>query len=455
MTLHRRCRDICVMDAPQHNNNNNNNLSPIPPHSATSSSGNNIDNDDDLLMMNKKGSNNNQSTTTIHRFLVGTSEPPLKTTATDSNGIFICEYDDENNTCSLATGSPFPHESGEIWSLSPRPVLNADDSRSVLSCFATKSHFSSSSSLPGTITTPTSSMFTPTRGMTLTTIQGSRSSVAQAQIDGSEGAWSVAWNKTGLRAVSSHQDGGIRLWTTTDGEHITLETKSITSTQGMEARDVVWDPLSPSDSLIAYTCGTSILGLDLRNPGEFAFEISIPGCINKSVDINPNRPHTLVCGGEDGALRFWDTRKPSQPVQLLSKGGHSHFITKVRYNPFHDQLVLSSSTDGSVCLWRAASISSAPLSADLDFTEDIDMLTNVRNTSHLEETTISAQEYGLALRTSVEDGLIQSYTDSKHDSVYGIAWSSIDAWTFVSLSYHEGGFIVRNVPSAEKYKILL
>lgn len=33
----------------------------------------------------------------------------------------------------------------------------------------------------------------------------------------------------------------------------------------------------------------------------------------------------------------------------------------VRFNPFHDQLVMTSSTDAAVNLWRVGSISSAPL----------------------------------------------------------------------------------------------
>ena len=35
-------------------------------------------------------------------------------------------------------------------------------------------------------------------------------------------------------------------------------------------------------------------------------------------------------------------------------------MTAAGYNRFHDQLLLSASTDGAVKLWRAASISSAP-----------------------------------------------------------------------------------------------
>ena len=40
------------------------------------------------------------------------------------------------------------------------------------------------------------------------------------------------------------------------------------------------------------------------------------------------------------------------------------------------------------------------------------------------------------------------------DSVYGIAWSAADPWSFASLSY-DGRLAVNAVPRAEKYNILL
>jgi WD40 repeat protein len=46
--------------------------------------------------------------------------------------------------------------------------------------------------------------------------------------------------------------------------------------------------------------------------------------------------------------------------------GHSHWVWNVEYNKFRDQLVLSSSTDSSVNLWKIATLSSSsePLGID-------------------------------------------------------------------------------------------
>ena len=51
------------------------------------------------------------------------------------------------------------------------------------------------------------------------------------------------------------------------------------------------------------------------------------------------------------------------------------------------------------------------------------------------------------------DALIKTY-DEHEDSVYSIAWSVCDPWIFASLSY-DGRVAIRNVPSEEKYRILL
>jgi hypothetical protein len=41
-----------------------------------------------------------------------------------------------------------------------------------------------------------------------------------------------------------------------------------------------------------------------------------------------------------------------------------------------------------------------------------------------------------------------------NDSVYSLAWSAADPWVYAALCY-DGTVAVRNVPSKEKYKILL
>lgn len=49
---------------------------------------------------------------------------------------------------------------------------------------------------------------------------------------------------------------------------------------------------------------------------------------------------------------------PTEPV--LSRMEHSHWVWNIRINRFHDQLVLTSSSDTRVILSSVASISSEP-----------------------------------------------------------------------------------------------
>ncbi|CEO98349.1 WD domain, G-beta repeat [Plasmodiophora brassicae] len=141
----------------------------------------------------------------------------------------------------------------------------------------------------------------------------------------------------------------------------------------------------------------------------------------RDLDVNPNRPHHIVTAGEDSSIRFWDLRRPDSP--LLALQGHSHWVWTVNYNQLHDQLVLSTSSDCSVRLWNAQSVSSSPSSDN-------------------------GMEGG-----ETPNRLLETLAHHE-DSVYAASWSSTDAWVFASLSY-DGHAVINQVPQSEKYRILL
>ncbi|KAH9078550.1 hypothetical protein Ae201684P_019632 [Aphanomyces euteiches] len=144
----------------------------------------------------------------------------------------------------------------------------------------------------------------------------------------------------------------------------------------------------------------------------------------RDIDYNPNKPYYIASGGNDGKMKFWDVRKSSHAI--LSIQSHSHWAWCVKYNRFHDQLVLSSGSDSVVNLWRISSISSAPI---LEMDE--------------------GGESGI----DIGDAKIKSFEEHE-DSVYSVAWGSVDSWVFVSVSY-DGRVVLNHVPSTEKYRILL
>ena len=74
------------------------------------------------------------------------------------------------------------------------------------------------------------------------------------------------------------------------------------------------------------------------------------------LDYNPNKLNTVATCGQDGALRFWDLRKSDRCLLEFEDETTGH-INKVKYNRFHDQLLITGSSSTFVSLYRASSVS--------------------------------------------------------------------------------------------------
>jgi WD40 repeat protein len=191
-----------------------------------------------------------------------------------------------------------------------------------------------------------------------------------------------------------------------------------------------WDPHAASN--IAATSHHSLFFIDSRKNECSNRVINAHDGVIRAADYNPNKPFTLVTAGDDRKIKFWDARNLTNPLNVL--GGHSHWVWTAKYNPFHDQLLVSGGSDNIVNLWRIASCSSAPW---------------------LSSTTTDSQEAGPVTDGSDDPPDVKVRAiDSHEDSVYSVAWSPADAWLFCSLSF-DGRVLLHNVPSTEKYKILL
>lgn len=176
----------------------------------------------------------------------------------------------------------------------------------------------------------------------------------------------------------------------------------------------------------ATVCGSQVIAWDTREASQ-SWLLSSNTAV-RSLDFNPNKQYYLATGGDDGVTSIWDTRSSAQP--LLARRDHSHWVWSVRYNSFHDQLLLSAGSDAHVVLSSVASLSSEPY-------------------GHLVEEEGEEEEEG---RVVIEDGVISVFSDHE-DSVYTSEWSSADPWTFASLSY-DGRLVIGHVPRAVKFKIL-
>lgn len=132
-----------------------------------------------------------------------------------------------------------------------------------------------------------------------------------------------------------------------------------------------WDPHHANTLTVGDGRG-DVHNIDLR---AMAVASSIPGAHYEPVlhiDYNPNRPYVAMTSSEDGHVHIWDLRKLKsegaaencQPLYSLEGDRHSHWVTSAKYNRFHDQLLLTGSTDSTVRLWRVAQVSSSPPTAD-------------------------------------------------------------------------------------------
>ena len=137
-------------------------------------------------------------------------------------------------------------------------------------------------------------------------------------------------------------------------------------------------------------------------------------------------------------------------------------MTAAGYNRFHDQLLLSASTDGAVKLWRAASISSAPpaeyeLDGALgdDGDGDADGLVKEYASGRVSDFWGASRARSQPHTSHPAPPSLHYYRYDEHEqSVFGLVWSAADAWVFASLSL-DGKCMISHVPPAEKYKILL
>lgn len=169
----------------------------------------------------------------------------------------------------------------------------------------------------------------------------------------------------------------------------------------------------------------AVKSYDTRDSNHVAFEIQNAHIQPlRDLDVNPNKAFIIATVGDDSALKIWDVRNNKQP--LFSRRDHQHWITSVSFNKFHDQLILTSSSDGTIILSCAASCSSENIVND-------------------DEKEIS--------KTQLPDGLLEKFEHLHEDSIYAVEWSA-DPWIFASLSW-DGRVVIKKVPKKYKYQILL
>lgn len=205
----------------------------------------------------------------------------------------------------------------------------------------------------------------------------------------------------------------------------------VTDSLSMESKGninaMAWNPHS-NGSTVATAFDGTVKGIDVRTLDD-AFLIENANLSNvRNLDFNPNVQYTLATCGDDCKVSIWDTRRTANPLKVLDD--HSHWVWSVKFNPIHDQLILSASSDARLFLNSVASLSSESVHA-------IEL-------SNEESDTSTHQKIGDERLEKVEE---------HEESVYACAWAANDPWVFASLSY-DGRLIVSRVKRHHKYAIL-
>ncbi|RDD47861.1 Protein TSSC1 [Trichoplax sp. H2] len=379
------------------------------------------------------------------QFLVGTQS------FKNDNQVHLIEFDEENN---VINSNVYLHPIGEVWHISSCPL----DKEILLTCYdrlngSKTNRHATAWKIPTDDEVPTSpvqpqtpsshtaqySMDSDLGGPTNTRHSTAGMSfpplVPKFHLSSDiENMKSVLWhpNEDKSTLMSVH-DQHLQIWdfqVATSASAKVLNVIDLGEKSHLSFSSAAWNP-HHNGTQVAGAYDTNIKAWDLRAMKPAYTIENAHGILVRDLDFNPNKPYYVVSCGDDCQVKFWDVRNSTEP--LLKLTNHSHWVWSVSYNHFHDQLVLSSSSDSRVMLFNIISLSSEPFGQY----EDID---DEESTSNKEE-------------EPPKDGIIATYEEHE-DSVYASCWSCSDPWVFASLSY-DGRLVINRVPRTEKFKILL
>ncbi|KAK0090614.1 hypothetical protein PV325_010580 [Microctonus aethiopoides] len=358
--------------------------------------------------------------TDIVRFLVGTQSIKFS-----NNQIHLVELNDDTNTLRTQI---YHHEIGEIWSLQTSPT----DPEKFITSYNTINN-------EGICTMKGALWQLPILDeYTTDIVHLNKISDIDTTSYGNELKTIVYHPMEGSKAVAV-VDNNFVLWHLNE---CTPQVSTVGTLLGKGQHRFTtgkWNPHNGCNQFVTLN-DNNVRGWDLRNPSNEAWAIiSAHSQIVRDLDFNANKQYCLSTCGDDGYMKFWDIRSTNEPI--ISRMEHSHWVWSIRINRFHDQLVLTSSSDSRVILCSIPSVSSEPYGPGGNNPDDED---GIDDSLPLEDA---------LTKNKLDDGVIGKYEEHE-DSVYAVEWSSADPWTFASLSY-DGRLVINKVPRKYKYKILL
>ncbi|KAI9586974.1 EARP and GARP complex-interacting protein 1 [Glossina fuscipes] len=351
------------------------------------------------------------------RFFIATNS--LKPT----NQIHLVEYSEEK---SQINSTIFEHSFGEVWKLNANP----HDLYEIATCFNEQT----SNGIKSKAALLKYGENDDTIGKVKTELSWQQEEILETEIYG-EKVKTVEFHPTQKQSLACVIDNKVILYDRAESK--TRQAAEIASTSSSSKHlnhpftGGKWSHHHQGQQFVALH-DTFIKAYDTRDNNHCAWSIEDShGQLVRDIDCNLNKQCHFVTGGDDGFLKLWDCRMPKEPV--FARNDHAHWVWCVRFNTFHDQLILSSSSDCKVLLTCAGSVSS-------EAAENVNpnAITSLENTTQ---------------RKYLDDGLLHTF-EQHEDSVYCVEWSNVDPWIFASLSY-DGRLLISKVPKQYKYQIIL
>ncbi|XP_072032774.1 actin-interacting protein 1-like [Amphiura filiformis] len=149
---------------------------------------------------------------------------------------------------------------------------------------------------------------------------------------------------SGFYIASGDQTGKIRIWDTTNAEHIL---KAEYQPIGGVIKDLAWSP--DSKRIVVGGEGREKFGhVFLFDSGSSVGEVSSHSKPINSVDYKPSRPFRIITGSEDFHVAFFE----GPPFKFkLSHKDHSRFLQAVRYSP-DGEFFATGGADGKVIVYN-------------------------------------------------------------------------------------------------------
>lgn len=153
------------------------------------------------------------------------------------------------------------------------------------------------------------------------------------------------YSPSGFYIASADQHGKIRIWDTTQKEHIL---KNEFQPFSGVVKDLAWS--ADSQRIVAVGEGRQRFGhVFAMDTGTSIGEIAGHSKIINSCDFKPNRPFKIITGSEDTSVGIYE----GPPFKFKSQiQDHSRFVQAVRFSPSGDQFA-SAGFDGKLFIYNS------------------------------------------------------------------------------------------------------